>query len=88
MNELGLRELHVDYVIVDTLRVPRETFATIIQAWSDGYTEVLAENSKLTLDEVRALFHQSIDAILDPRQYAVWHIPVISGRKPDQRFQP
>lgn len=82
MNELGLRELHVDYVVVDTLRVPRETFATIIQAWRDGYTEVLAEHSKLSLDEVRELFEQAIGAILDPRQYAVWHIPVISGRKP------
>lgn len=81
MNDLGLQELHVDYVVIDTLRVPRETFATIIQAWRDGYTEVLAEHSKLTLDEVRALFDQAVSAILDPRQYAVWHIPVISGRK-------
>ena len=23
-----------------------------------------------------------IDTILDPGQYAVWHIPVVSGRKP------
>jgi ubiquinone/menaquinone biosynthesis C-methylase UbiE len=81
MNDLGLRDLHVDYVIVDTVRVPRETFATIIQAWADGYSEVLAENSKLTLDEVHALFDQSVNAILDPRQYAVWHIPIVSGHK-------
>ena len=81
MNDLGLRDLHVDYMIVDTVRVPRETFATIIRAWSDGYSEVLAENSKLSLDEVRALFEQSVNAILDPRQYAVWHIPVVSGQK-------
>ncbi|WP_129776947.1 class I SAM-dependent methyltransferase [Peristeroidobacter soli] len=83
MNDLGLRDLHVDYVVVDTLRVPRETFATIIQAWRDGYTDVLAENSKLSIDEIRALFDQGIDSILDPRQYVVWHIPVISGHKPD-----
>jgi hypothetical protein len=82
MNDLGLRELHVDYVIVDTLRVARETFATIIQAWRDGYIRALAEHSKLTIDELLALFDQGISAILDPRQYVVWHIPVISGRKP------
>lgn len=81
MNALGLEDLRVDYIIVDTLRVPRETFATIIQAWRDGYTEALAQNSHLTEEEVLALFDQSISSILDPRQYAVWHIPIISGRK-------
>lgn len=82
MNDVGLRELRVDYVIVDTLRVPRETFGTIIQAWRDGYTEVIAAHTRLGEDELRALFDQSISAILDPRQYAVWHIPIISGHKP------
>ncbi len=82
MNDLGLQELRVDYVVVDSLRVPRQTFGTIIQAWRDGYSEVIAEHSKLSEDAVRALFDQSISAILDPRQYAVWHIPIISGRKP------
>ena len=82
MNHLGVRDLHVDYVIVDTLRVPRETFATIIQAWRDGYTDVLAEHTKITHDELRALFDQIITTILDPQQYAVWHIPVIGGVKP------
>lgn len=81
MNDLGLQDLHVDYVVVDSLRVPRETFATIIQAWRDGYTEVIAEHTKLAEAEVRALFDHSVNAILDPRQYAAWHIPVISGRK-------
>jgi hypothetical protein len=82
MNDLGIEDSRVDYVVVDSLRVPRQTFATIIQAWRDGYSEVIAQNSKLGEAEVRALFDQSISAILDPRQYAVWHIPIISGRKP------
>lgn len=82
MHDLGLQELRVDYVIVDTLRVPRQTFGSIIQAWRDGYSEALAEHSKLGEDELRALFDQSVRAILDPRQYAVWHIPIVSGRKP------
>ena len=36
LNALGLVDLRVDYVTVDTLRVPRETFATILEAWRDG----------------------------------------------------
>ncbi len=82
MNQLGVRGLTVDYVIVDTLRVPRETFATIIQAWRDGYTDVIAQHTKLTHGEVRVLFDQIIATIRDPQQYAVWHIPVIGGVKP------
>lgn len=81
MNHLDIEALHVDYVTVDTVRVPRETFAAIIQAWRDGYTEALAEHSKLAVAEVRALFDQSIGTILDSQRYAVWHIPIVSGRK-------
>ena len=33
--------LHVDYIVVDTVRVKRETFGAIIAAWRDGYTEAL-----------------------------------------------
>lgn len=82
MNRLGIEELHVDYVTVDTLRVRRETFASIIEAWRDGYTEVLAQHSRLRVEEVRDLFDYTIAAILDPQQYAVWQIPIVSGRKP------
>jgi len=82
MNKLGIEALRVDYVVVDTLRVPRETFAAIIGAWRDGYSDVVAAHSALRLAEVRALFAQAIDSILDPQQYAAWHIPIVSGRKP------
>lgn len=82
MNQLGVEELHVDYVILDTVRVPRATFAAIIQAWSDGYTGALAQHSRLRIEEVRELFDFTVSAILDPQQYAVWHIPIVSGRKP------
>lgn len=82
MHQLGIEELHVDDIIVDTLRAPRATFAAIIQAWRDGYTEVIAEHSALSIDEVRELFDHAIASILDPWQYSAWHIPIISGRKP------
>lgn len=82
LHALGLQDLRVDYAIVDTLRVPRQTFAAIMQAWSDGYSEALAEHSPLGVDEVRALFDHVVRTILDPVQYSVWHIPIVSGRKP------
>ena len=82
LHELGIEALHVDYVIVDTLRAPRRTFAAIIEAWRDGYTDVLAKHSALGAEQVRALFDQAIDSILDTKQYAVWHVPIVSGRKP------
>lgn len=84
MNDLGLESLRVDHVIVDTTRVPRDTFAAIMQAWRDGYTDALAQHSSLTVEEVGALFEHVIATILDPRQYSAWHIPIISGRRPAQ----
>src|SRR5439155_1416231 len=56
MRRLGLEQLAVDYVTVDTERVPRETFAAIIEAWRDGYTEVLSQYSGYKREEVRSYF--------------------------------
>ena len=81
MKHAGFGDLHVDYIVVDTIRVARETFAAIIAAWRDGYTEALARSTKLGVDEVRALFDQVVESIMDPDQYVVWHIPIVSGRK-------
>jgi SAM-dependent methyltransferase len=82
MKQLGLDDLHVDYIVLDTIRVPRATFGAIIAAWRDGYTEALARHTKLGVDEVRELFDAVVTAIGDPDQYVVWHIPIVSGRKP------
>ncbi len=82
MKQLGLQDLRVDYVVVDTLRVPRETFAAILQAWRDGYAETISEKTRLMPCEVRALFDQVVESILNPEHYAVWHVPIVSGRKP------
>ena len=45
---LGLADITVDYVVVDTIRVPRETFAAILEAWRDGYAEPIAERTRFT----------------------------------------
>ncbi len=82
LRAAGLVELAVDYVIVDTLRVPRPVFADILRAWRDGYAEPMAAGSPLSAAEFRAHFDEVIASILDPDHYAVWLVPVIGGRKP------
>jgi ubiquinone/menaquinone biosynthesis C-methylase UbiE len=76
----GLQNIAVDYVIVDTLRVPRETFATILEAWRDGYCEPIGDYTPITRDQAREYFNQMIANIRDPRGYAVWMVPVVSAR--------
>ena len=82
LEKAGYREIAMDYLTVDTLRVPRPTFAGIMKAWRDGYAEVLAQASGRTADAVTADMDALIHAIETPPHYAVWHVPVISGRKP------
>ena len=79
---LGLEDITLDYVIVDTLRVPREVFARIIGAWRDGYTEVTAETMGWPLERSQGYFDRMIANIRDPKAYAVWMVPVLAGRVP------
>jgi ubiquinone/menaquinone biosynthesis C-methylase UbiE len=78
----GLEEITVDYIIVDTLRVPRETFAAIITAWRDGYAEPIGQFTPITSESAVAYFNQMIANIRDPNGYAVWMVPVVSARVP------
>ena len=80
MSELGLRDVRVDMLCIDTIRVNRETFAEIWIAWRDGYAEAISEHTELTVDEVTSSFNQMIECILNPKGYAVWQLPVISAR--------
>ena len=73
--------LAVDYVVVDTLRVPRPAFAGIIHAWRDGYVDALATASGRPPAAVRADFDAMAAAIETPPHYAVWQVPVVSGRR-------
>ena len=78
----GYRDIALDFITVDTLRVERDTFAGIMRAWRDGYSQVLAEASGRTPEAVAADFDTIIESIQTPPYYAVWHVPVVSGRKP------
>jgi len=81
MRASGLKDVRVDYVIVDTLRVPRRVFADIITAWRDGYAEPLS-TPEFPHARVREHFDQIIASILNPEHYAVWFVPIVSGVKP------
>ena len=82
LHRLGMKDIHIDYIVLDTLRVERKTFARIMQAWQDGYTDTIAENTALGEQEIKNTFKQIVADILNPERYAVWHVPVISARAP------
>ncbi len=79
---LKLEEIKVDFVVVDTVRVPRDTFAKIIEAWRDGYAESIAKVTTFTRESAVAYFDQMIENIRNPSGYAVWMVPVVSARVP------
>jgi ubiquinone/menaquinone biosynthesis C-methylase UbiE len=80
-----LEQIKVDYIMVDTLRVPRETFAQIITAWRDGYAGPIGELTPISKEQATAYFNQMIANIRDPKGYAVWFVPVASARLPEGR---
>jgi SAM-dependent methyltransferase len=80
LHGLGLADITMDYAVVDTIRVPRETCAAIFEAWKDGYTDSIAEYSSFSREEVTAYFDQMIRDIRNPRRYAVWMVPIVSAR--------
>jgi SAM-dependent methyltransferase len=80
LRAAGLIDVRVDYVVVDTLRVPRRVFADIITAWRDGYTQALS-TPEFPVAQVRQHFNEIIASILNPDHYAVWHVPIVSGVK-------
>ena len=82
LTHAGLGDIRVDYVILDTIRVPRNIFADIWVAWRDGYARAISEKTELTYDEILAHFEGMLDAIRRPDGYGVWQVPVISGRLP------
>jgi ubiquinone/menaquinone biosynthesis C-methylase UbiE len=82
LADAGFTAISMDYVTVDTLRVPRATFAGILRAWRDGYAGVLSEFSGIPPAEITARFDAMLAAIETPPAYAVWHVPVISGLAP------
>lgn len=80
--ELGLLDVRVDFVVVDTIRVARETFARIWEAWRDGYTDAISEHAGVSRDRVLEQWDDMIACLRDPRGYAAWLLPVVGGTVP------
>ncbi len=81
LHAQGATDVWVDYIVVDTLRVDPEVFANIWEAWRDGYSNTIAENTRFSRDEVHAHWEDMIACIRTPESYACWQIPVISATK-------
>jgi ubiquinone/menaquinone biosynthesis C-methylase UbiE len=79
LRQLPVEQIRIDYVAVDTLRVPRETFARIFEAWRDGYAETIATHLERSLADVRDSFEATIECIRDPDGFALWLVPVVSA---------
>jgi len=71
----------VDYVVVDTLRVDREIFARIWEAWRDGYTDSMVQHCGMTREELEQRWQEMIACVRDPRGYALWQVPVWTAEK-------
>jgi hypothetical protein len=80
-----MRDIAVDYIVVDTLRAPRDTFARIWEAWRDGFAESIAQHSGVSQEEIDRRFREMIDCARDPRGYALWQVPLWTAAKPTDR---
>jgi ubiquinone/menaquinone biosynthesis C-methylase UbiE len=81
LKALGLAEITVEYIVVDTLR-SRELFASILRAWRDGYADSIGELTRFSRQTAIDYFDQMIANVCDPNGYAVWMVPVVSARLP------
>lgn len=79
LRKLGVTGVAVDYVPVDTVRVPRETFAGILEAWRDGYAEAVAGTTELSAADVAERFDDMIAAVRDPDGFGLWLVPIVTG---------
>jgi SAM-dependent methyltransferase len=82
LHDLGMNDIAADYIVVDTLRVDREIFARIWEAWRDGYTDSLVEHSGVSREEIEQRWREMIDCVRDPRGYALWQVPLWTAGKP------
>ena len=81
LRHLDVEDIALHYVVVDTLRVPRETFAAIWEAWRDGYVNEIGAHTRFTREEALALFEDMIACIRNPDGYAVWQVPILTARR-------
>lgn len=79
LNELGLKNISINYITVDTQRVDRKVFADIMIAWRDGFASAMHEAGSLDHGTAIKYFNEFIRCIQDENEYAVWQVPVLSA---------
>lgn len=77
LKALAVDDVRVEYAIVDTQRVPRETLATIFTAWRDGYADDIAGFLGWSPGDVRAQFDATVECVRTG--YAVWFVPIVTA---------
>jgi len=82
LHDARWADVFVEYLTIDTIRVPREIFARIWEAWRDGYADSIVEAGFLSPEESMQRWQQMTDCVRDPRGYALWHVPVWTAMKP------
>lgn len=80
LRALPVEAIDVHYAHVDTLHVPRDTFAAIFTAWRDGYTEATAASLGISEAEARDYFEATIECIRNPDGFALWVVPIWTAR--------
>ena len=81
LKALPVNDIAQHYVVVDTLRVSRGTFAAIWEAWRDGYADEIGRHTRFTRAQAVDLFEDMIACIRNPDGYAVWQVPILTARK-------
>jgi ubiquinone/menaquinone biosynthesis C-methylase UbiE len=77
---MHVKDISVDYLVIDTLRVPRPLLAEIFIGWRDTFGEEICARTSNSYEMTRRSFDQMIEQIRDPSRYVVWMVPVISAR--------
>jgi ubiquinone/menaquinone biosynthesis C-methylase UbiE len=77
---LPVHDIKIEYLVVDTLRVPRTTLAAMFESWRDGYAEAVEQMTSLSRGSALSYFNHMIEQLRDPGRYAVWHVPVVSAQ--------
>lgn len=79
--EAGFADVRVDPLVVDTQNADRDTFASVLMHWRDGYSGVLGEITGKGEPEMRRRFDAMVAAIQDETRYTAWLLFVVSGTK-------
>lgn len=81
LRDAGFKDIRVEYLTIDSLRVDPQVIAEIWSAWRDGYRDGLAQTSGRPVEVIDEHFDDMIQCLQRPDGYGVWHIPIWSARK-------